>query len=92
MPFYAYGWLYACYGQMPRIKMARTEVSHREMTKLREILSHLSLVAILGTGLVPTAAAVANALYQFDGVQRTTLPMELPKKGRVVVKAENGSE
>lgn len=43
-------------------------------------------------GLVPTAAAVANALYQFDGVQRTTLPMELPKKGRTVVKAENGSE
>src|SRR5690606_2790150 len=31
-------------------------------------------------GLVPTAAAVANALYQFDGVRRRTLPMELPKK------------
>ena len=38
-------------------------------------------------GLVPTAAAVANALYQFDGVRRTTLPMELPKKERVVVRA-----
>ena len=38
-------------------------------------------------GLVPTAAAVANALYQFDGVQRTTLPMELPKKERTVVRA-----
>jgi len=43
-------------------------------------------------GLVPTAAAVANALYQFDGIQRTTLPMDLPKKARTVVKAENGSE
>ncbi|MBP6786136.1 MAG: molybdopterin-dependent oxidoreductase [Candidatus Promineofilum sp.] len=43
-------------------------------------------------GLVPTAAAVANALYQFDGVQRTTLPMDLPKKARTVVKTENGSE
>ena len=27
-------------------------------------------------GLVPTAAAVANALYRFDGVRRTTLPMK----------------
>lgn len=39
-------------------------------------------------GLVPTAAAVANALYTYDGVQRRTLPMELPKKARVVVRAE----
>lgn len=36
-------------------------------------------------GLVPTAAAVANALYQFDGVRRTRLPMELPKRQRKVV-------
>jgi xanthine dehydrogenase molybdenum-binding subunit len=34
-------------------------------------------------GLVPTAGAVANALYQFDGVRRTKLPMDLPKR-RVV--------
>jgi xanthine dehydrogenase molybdenum-binding subunit len=31
-------------------------------------------------GLVPTAGAVANALYQFDGQRRTVLPMKLPKK------------
>jgi CO/xanthine dehydrogenase Mo-binding subunit len=31
-------------------------------------------------GLVPTAGAVANALYQFDGVRRTELPMTIPKK------------
>ncbi len=31
-------------------------------------------------GLVPTAAAVANALYQFDGVRRTKLPMKMPEK------------
>ena len=31
-------------------------------------------------GLVPTAGAVANALYQFDGVRRTSLPMKLPAK------------
>lgn len=30
-------------------------------------------------GLVPTAAAVANALYQFDGIRRTNLPMSMPK-------------
>lgn len=30
-------------------------------------------------GLVPTAGAVANALYQFDGVRRTELPMRIPK-------------
>ncbi len=33
-------------------------------------------------GLVPTAAAVANALFQYDGVRRTRLPMDLPKKRR----------
>jgi xanthine dehydrogenase molybdenum-binding subunit len=39
-------------------------------------------------GLVPTAAAVANALYQFDGYRRTSLPMKLPKpqRGKVVLK------
>ncbi len=31
-------------------------------------------------GLVPTAAAVANALFQYDGVRRTRLPMQLPKR------------
>ncbi len=31
-------------------------------------------------GLVPTAGAVANALYQFDGVRRHKLPMKLPRK------------
>ena len=33
-------------------------------------------------GLVPTAAAVANALYQFDGKRRTKFPMKLAKKKR----------
>jgi xanthine dehydrogenase molybdenum-binding subunit len=27
-------------------------------------------------GLVPTAAAVANALFQFDGIRRKRLPMK----------------
>ncbi len=36
-------------------------------------------------GLVPTAGAVANALYQFDQVRRYKLPMSLPKKKRRVV-------
>ncbi|MCA9987086.1 MAG: molybdopterin-dependent oxidoreductase, partial [Anaerolineales bacterium] len=31
-------------------------------------------------GLVPTAGAVANALYQYDGVRRYQLPMRLPKR------------
>jgi xanthine dehydrogenase molybdenum-binding subunit len=30
-------------------------------------------------GLVPTAPAVANALFQHDGVRRTALPMKEPK-------------
>ncbi len=34
-------------------------------------------------GLVPTAGAVANALYRFDGVRRTELPMKLPRKPRI---------
>jgi hypothetical protein len=29
---------------------------------------------------VPTAAALANALYQFDGVRRFQLPMKRRKK------------
>lgn len=37
-------------------------------------------------GLVPTAGAVANALYQFDGIRRKKLPMALPKRQRVVVR------
>jgi len=37
-------------------------------------------------GLVPTAGAVANALYQFDGQRRTQLPMQMPKKKRRVVR------
>jgi len=31
-------------------------------------------------GLVPTAGAVANALYQFDGVRRYGLPMRVGKR------------
>ncbi|VAW30597.1 Xanthine dehydrogenase, molybdenum binding subunit [hydrothermal vent metagenome] len=34
-------------------------------------------------GLVPTAGAVANALYQYDGVRRYKLPMRIPKRGLV---------
>ena len=37
-------------------------------------------------GLVPTAGAVANALYQFDGERRYKLPMRLPKKRRTAVR------
>jgi aldehyde oxidoreductase len=32
-------------------------------------------------GMVPTAAAIANAFYAFDGIKRTKLPLKL-KKGR----------
>ena len=42
-------------------------------------------------GLVPTAGAVANALYQYDGVRRTKLPMALPERERVVVRSGNGT-
>jgi xanthine dehydrogenase molybdenum-binding subunit len=31
-------------------------------------------------GLVPTAAAVANALYSFDGIRRKRLPMKRVNK------------
>ncbi len=40
-------------------------------------------------GLVPTAGAVANALYQFDGVRRYELPMRIPRRG--LQKRSNGS-
>jgi xanthine dehydrogenase molybdenum-binding subunit len=41
-------------------------------------------------GLVPTAGAVANAFYQFDGQRRTRLPMRIPKRG-LKKKAGNGA-
>ena len=41
-------------------------------------------------GLVPTAGAVANALYQFDGVRRHKLPMRLPRKRPVRRSRTNG--
>ncbi len=34
-------------------------------------------------GLVPTAAAVANALYQFDGIRRKKLPMKPKGKSQI---------
>ena len=41
-------------------------------------------------GLVPTAGAVANALYQFDGMRRHKLPMRLPRKRPVRRSQANG--
>lgn len=42
-------------------------------------------------GLVPTAGAVANALYQFDGVRRYSLPMQV-KKRKWRNRNENGTQ
>ncbi len=42
-------------------------------------------------GLVPTAGAVANALYQFDGVRRYELPMRIPRRGLTPRNGANGS-
>lgn len=42
-------------------------------------------------GLVPTAGAVANALYQFDGVRRYELPMRIPRRGLQPRNGANGS-
>jgi xanthine dehydrogenase molybdenum-binding subunit len=42
-------------------------------------------------GLVPTAGAVANALYQFDGVRRYELPMRIPRRGLQKRNGSNGS-
>ncbi len=35
-------------------------------------------------GLVPTAPAVANALYKFDGIRRFTLPMKESPAARAI--------
>lgn len=42
-------------------------------------------------GLVPTAGAVANALYQFDGERRRQLPMRIPRRGLTKKQAGNGA-
>jgi xanthine dehydrogenase molybdenum-binding subunit len=36
-------------------------------------------------GLVPTAGAVANALFRFDGIRRTSLPMKDSAAGRAML-------
>jgi xanthine dehydrogenase molybdenum-binding subunit len=43
-------------------------------------------------GLVPTAGAVANALYQFDGARRTRLPMPVKKRSWRERTAGNGQK
>ncbi len=46
-------------------------------------------------GLVPTAAAVANAFYQYDGIRRTQLPLQeiMPKqKNGTKNEEKNGSQ
>ena len=43
-------------------------------------------------GLVPTAGAVANALYQYDGVRRHELPMRIPKKRPVRSNGSTGNQ
>lgn len=73
--------------------MARTEVSHREMTKLREILSHLSLVAILGTGLVPTAAATPINTRSAFKAEVAEADLVLSRQGfNQVENAKNGGQ
>jgi xanthine dehydrogenase molybdenum-binding subunit len=41
-------------------------------------------------GLVPTAGAVANALYQFDGQRRKRLPMRIPRRGLIPKERSTG--
>jgi xanthine dehydrogenase molybdenum-binding subunit len=36
-------------------------------------------------GLVPTAPAVAGALYKFDGIRRTKLPMKDSAAARAIL-------
>ncbi len=43
-------------------------------------------------GLVPTAGAVANALYQYDGIRRYKLPMRIPKRGLTKRMPVNGNQ
>ena len=43
-------------------------------------------------GLVPTAGAVANALCQFDGVRRYSLPMQVKKRSWRERTAKNGQK
>ncbi len=42
-------------------------------------------------GLVPTAGAVGNALYQYDRVRRHSLPMRIPKVRKTANGHSNGS-
>ena len=80
----------ACSASAPKLTDAGNEAFTQEAYD--EALQAYQEAQVKSPELAEPYYNAANALYQFDGVQRTTLPMELPKKGRVVVKAENGSE
>jgi selenium-dependent xanthine dehydrogenase len=53
---------------MPRVVVKGVEV--------KDPLGPYGAKGVGEIGLVPTAAAVANALYQFDGIRRFTLPLK----------------
>lgn len=48
-------------------------------------LSHYGVKGVGEVGLVPTAGAVAAALYRFDGVWRTRLPMRGSAAARAIL-------
>jgi len=47
-----------------------------KMVEVKDPIGPYGAKGIGEIGLVPTAAAVANAFYQFDGIKRTKLPLK----------------
>jgi aldehyde oxidoreductase len=60
-------------GDMPKVVVIGVEV--------KDPLGPYGAKGVGEIGLVPTAGAVANALYQFDGIRRMTLPMKRKEYG-----------
>ena len=53
---------------------------HVKPVEVRDPVGPYGAKGIGEIGLVPTAAAVANALYAFDGIRRYSLPLKRMKR------------
>jgi xanthine dehydrogenase molybdenum-binding subunit len=65
--------------KMRDLKILRAHETPEIIVKMVEVKDPVGPYGAKGIGeigLVPTAAAVANALFAFDGIKRTKLPLK----------------
>ena len=68
---------------MPQLEVILVEIPERE--------GPFGAKGVGEIGLVPTAPAVANALYRFDGIRRLRLPMKDSPAARAILRGSAGA-